>query len=353
MKMPTVYDDDILRFESGFDDTYPDGTKITPRIYSLVYPPIGFFPFYGIGNGDYHGFYWPIGREDGPPIVAFTSHDAWSLIPEHSNVESLYRCQLALTNTKDTLSTYKQLAAQANGRPPAKHDIRGLRFNDFNELLSIDSNSPFLLCATADVHIASNEVEAAEQGYRQAIDLLPEYVAAHFGLAYVLRRQRRGQEATIYLRQALISPLAFYGGSFWADTALPGEFRNDWNRKALMWLQQSKSFHESIAQDPFVRRIGNLTFQTGLALNPDMDVLENITEEYTNLGHYADAATIWRLIADRASQETATFRDRYNLNPTSYGTRLADLYERSGNSLRAELVRNMLAQIAKPKGEHL
>lgn len=354
MNLPTEYNDDILGYEAGFGGTYPDGTPIKVRVYSLVFPPIGFFPFYGIGNGDFHGFYWPIGREVGPPIVAFSSHDVRSLIPEHSNIESLYRCELARSSDQgDTARDYRDLAKQANGKPPAEHDIRGLKFDDFNGLLLLDPKSPSYLCAAGDVHVTKGEIEAAEYRYRQSLDQLPEYVAAHFGLAYVLRRQRRGEEATVHLRQALLGPLTFYGGSFWAETSLPGTFRNDWHRKSLMWLQRSRSFHESLADDPFINAIDKLTFQTGLAVNPDIDILRDIIDVYATSGRYAEAARIWQLIADRAALETATFRERRNLNPTTFGTRLAELLELAGNTLRANLVRNMLSLMDKPEGQYL
>ena len=41
MKLPTTYDDDILGYERGF---YPDKTPARSSVYSLVFPPIGFFP---------------------------------------------------------------------------------------------------------------------------------------------------------------------------------------------------------------------------------------------------------------------------------------------------------------------
>lgn len=317
-------------------------------------PPIGSFPFYGIGNGDYHGFYWSIDREDGPPLVAFSSHDAGSLIPEHSDIEALYRCQLARSTDDDENSDcYRQLVNEATGKLPADHDIRGISHDDFRELLSLDPTSPFYLCAAADVDVANNEIDAAEQRYRQSLDQLPEYVAAHFGLASVLRRTRRTEEAMIHLRMALIGPLAFYGGSFWSDTSLPGSFRNDWHRKALMWLQRSNAFDESLKDDPFIKHIGELTFQTGLAENPDIGILQVVVDEYASAGAYAEAARIWQLIGDRASYETTSFRERYGLNPTTYGTRLAELLELSGNTLRAALVRNMLAAMEKPQGLYL
>jgi hypothetical protein len=354
MKLPNEYDDDFLDYETGFGASYPDCTPLRTRVYSLVYPPPGFFPFYGIGNGDYHGFYWPIGREEGAPIVAFSSHDAWSLIPENSDVESLYRSQLAKSDgDTGTVDRYRKLAGAANGKPPAEHVVRGLKYDDFNGLLSLDPKSPFYLCAAGDVHVANNEIEAAEQRYRQSLEQLPEYVAAHFGLAYVLRRQRRGEEATVYLRQSLLGPLAFYGGSFWSDTSLPGSFRNDWHRKALMWLQGSKTVHESIADDPFIRSIDKLTFQSGLAVNPDVDVLRAIIDEYAAKGRYTEAARTWQLLGERACLETCTFRERNHLNPSSYGRRLAELLELAGNVLRAELIRNMLSKMDKPEGQYL
>jgi hypothetical protein len=68
MKLPREYDDDFLGYRASFGASYPDGTAIRTRVYSLVFPPPGFFPFYDTGYGDYHGFYWPIGREDRPPL---------------------------------------------------------------------------------------------------------------------------------------------------------------------------------------------------------------------------------------------------------------------------------------------
>lgn len=361
MKLPREYDDDFLDYESGFggppsdDDPPPDAAPVRASVYSLVYPPPGFFPFYGNGSGDYHGFYWPIGREDGPPLVAFSSHDVGSLIPENSDIESLYRCQLAKSDGDDDHGPrrYRELAERACGEAPSEHDLRGVKHDDFESLLSLDPTSPYYLCAAADVHVAGDAIDAAEQRYRQAVEQLPEYVAAHFGLAYVLRRQRRAAEATVHLRQALMGPLAFYGGSFWSDTSLPGSFRNDWHRKALMWLQGSKIVHESIVDDPFIRSINKLTFQTGLAVNPDVDVLRSIVEEYAAAGRYREAARTWQLIGDRASHETTSFRERCHLNPSTYGTRYAELLELAGNVRRAALIRDMLSKFEKPEGLYL
>ncbi|PQO47681.1 tetratricopeptide repeat protein [Blastopirellula marina] len=355
MQLPTIYDDDILRQERSF---VPEG-PLAARVYSLVFPPIGFFPFSGLGNGDYYGFYWSIGREEEPPLVALSSHDRFSLIPVNSSIETFYACQLARSGADDDDDDsflqvdYRQLVTAATGRTPEQHDRRGLAFDDYDQFLTLDSTSAFYLCALGDVLLGRNDVEAAERQYRASLDALPEYVAAHFGLASVLRRQRRLEEASIHLRSALIGPLPFYGGSFWLDTCLPSDFRNDWNRKSVMWLQRSKKLHDSLVDDPFAARINELTFATGLAENNDIDVLQQIVEAYATSGDYAQAARVWILVGERAAMETTSFRERYNLNPTTYGSRLAELFELSGNDRRAALVRNMLGELEKPEGMYL
>ena len=228
--MPTVYCDDILNIESG---SYPDGTATRTKVYSIVYPPIGFFPFAGTGNGDYHGFYWPIGREDATPIVAYSSHDAYALIPEHGDLASAGRCQLARDEDRKLTYEFESAFAAANVSQPTISISDVVAVDDHKQLLALDPDSPFRNCAVADQLIAENSFEAAESHYRRAIELLPEYAAAHFGLGYLLRRTRRQSEASIHLRQSLMCPLAFWGGCFWADHILPGSFRADWARKSI------------------------------------------------------------------------------------------------------------------------
>ena len=139
---------------------------------------------------------------------------------------------------------------------------------------------PFSNCAVADQDIVDGDLESAEVHYRRAIELLPEYGAAHFGLGYLLRRLRRQEDASIHLRKSLMCPLAFWGGCFWADHILPGSFRKDWARKSLLWLQTTKGRHESLLNDPFLNKISNLTLATGVAENSDIDFLQAMIDDY-------------------------------------------------------------------------
>ena len=53
------------------------------------YPPLGFVPLFDaeLGNGDYFGLYWPLGKENEEPIVCDMLHDEWALEPSFSSLE--------------------------------------------------------------------------------------------------------------------------------------------------------------------------------------------------------------------------------------------------------------------------
>lgn len=350
MNLPTIYDDDILNVERG---DYPDGTPVKTVVYSMVYPPVGFFPFAGTGNGDYHGFYWPIGREDTAPMVAYSSHDAYALIPEHGDMTAAGRCQLARDKERE-LSYEFASAFAAAGVPIPSVDVSDVvAVDDHQQLLSLDPDSPFRNCAVADQYIGQDKLPAAEEHYRRAVDLLPEYGAAHFGLGYLLRRTRRQTDASIHLRKSLICPLAFWGGCFWADHILPGSFRNDWARKALLWLQQTKVPDESLLDDPFITRVHELTLDTGVKKSTDIELLMAMVDEYRQRKQHIDAIYIWIAVGDRAAMETTAFRERYGMTARIFGDRLAELLREAGLENRAMLVDNMVSVMGKPDGLHL
>ncbi len=350
MQMPTIYDDDIYNVERGM---YPDGTPVRTVVYSIVFPPVGFFPFAGTGNGDYHGLYWPIGREDSSPIVAYSSHDAYALIPEYGDLSAAGRCQIARDEDRNLLHEFEDAFDAANIPFPSIDIPEVVAVDDHQQLLTLDPNSPFRHCAVADLKVAENEFDSAELHFRRAIELLPEYGATHFGLGYLLRRNRRQSEASIHLRKSLMCPLAFGGGCFWADHILPGAFRNDWARKALMWFQQIKEPDNSLRDDPFMQNALNLTFKTGAAESCDVELIMTLVDVYHQREQFLDAAFLWITVGDRAALETTSFRERYGLTARSYGDRLAELFRDAGIECRAQLVENMISALENPEGLHL
>jgi tetratricopeptide (TPR) repeat protein len=349
-RMPSSYDDDFLGVRGS---AHPDGIARRTVVHSIVFPPLGFFPFGDIGNGDYFGLYWPLGQEDAPPIVACSSHDAFALIPEYGSLATAGLCQMARDEDRK-LSHEFQFALDAVGlRYPWLDFADAVAGNDHQRLLMLDPNSPFRNCAVADQAIAENELEIAEIHYKKSLELLPEYGAAHFALGYLMRRVRRQKEASIHLRQSLMCPMVFWGGSFWAEHRLPGAFRNDWSRKALLWLQQLREIDESLADDPFMYSIQEINLKTGVAKSHDIDVLMKLASTYQDRNQVLDAFHVWSLIGERAAFETTSFRERYGLTARLVGDQQARLLREVGNARRAELLESLLLMMEKPEGLYL
>ncbi len=263
------------------------------------------------------------------------------------------RCQIAQSEDQMPLDPFATAMDIAGIDLPTGFDIASIASSDHQSFLKLDIDSPFRNCAVADMHVMEGDLEKAEALYKKAISLLPEYGAAHFGLGYLLRRSRRHSEAAIHLRLALICPLVFWGGSFWAEHILPGSFRNDWARKSLLWVKGIKEPHESLKDDPFLERIHELKLETGVVECADMDILSELVVEYTSRGQHLDALMIWMNRADRAAMETTSFRKRYNITPSSYAETLSRLLRNASCDRRAELLADMLNKLANPNALHL
>jgi hypothetical protein len=319
----------------------------------MIYPPVGFFPFADTGNGDAWGLYWPIGSETADPIVAYASHDAWAVIPEHGDLQSLGRCHIVRSSDRTLTDQFEHVFAAANEPIPSIGDSCKVAADDHRRLLALDPRSPFRNCAVADLDVTTADFDKAEEGYRFAISVLPEYGAAHFGLANLLRHTRRPEEASIHLRKSLICPFAFTGSFFWADHFLPGSFRKDWPRKALLRLQRTRNPDENLVSDAFFQNAKSMTLSTGVAGSHDLELLLPMIGVYVERQSYLDAVYLWIMIGDRAAIETTSFRERYKLTPRTWGTRLSELLTRAGIRRRASLVDSMLSAMEKPDGLHL
>ena len=285
---------------------------------ALIYPPVGFlsWPVGGIGNGDEFGYYWPIGKEAGDPLVVMMSHDCGAIIPVASSLESL-----------GALGAYPEITSLLDGTPyPPDDDEEDTDSELRLDKLSLDPRSPFLLVANADAAVAGNELERAEHLYQQAIELLPEYTAAHFGLVTVYRRQRKTAAAVRSMVETIRSPLCFQGASFWADTSLRDLNRSDFRRKCLMWLQQARLEEaDRVTNDPIFRLRDRLTFATGLKSIDDFPFYDQAIDEYASQGHGLDAIRLLMLYGELMKCETVSFRERYEFTMPKYRERLLTL----------------------------
>lgn len=356
IQLPEVYTDDLLGWEIAPE---ANGNTRNARVYSLVYPPIGFFRFYGIGNGDDHGFYWPLGMEDKAPLVAFTSHDVGAINPENSDIERFYLCELARSGPRDedvsaTMADYRALAEKATGHPQPEEPADNISTDDVDALLRIDPHSPFLLTAVGDICLLDNDPEHAVEYYLKAVTRLPEYVAAHFGLALAYRRMRRAADMVRHLRETLVNSSAFYGGSFWRETWLPGnKMRNDWQRKSLLWLQRSNECPPDLDDDPFLRVVKDLRLELGVKESRDIAILQSLVDEYAQRNQCRESVRLWLRFGEHAAAETTSFRERLGLTPRHFGTRLSELLALAGLTRRAKLTNDMLSRMEKPDGMYL
>jgi len=322
-----------MRLPSTYINLIHEPDKIEPVTdYALVYPPVGFLPWSigGIGNGDEFGYYWPIGREASDPIVAMMSHDCWALIPVASSIEGLSRT-----------GGCSEITALLNGTSDSVDDeevddeTEGL---GIAERLALDLQSPHLLVANADAEAAGNDLDRAESLYLQAIDVLPEYTAAHFGLAMVYRRQRKSDSAIRWMLEAIRSPLCFQGASFWSDSALPALSRNDFRRKCLMWLQKARPEEIGpVAADPLFQVRDRLTFATGVKTIDDFSLYDQVIEEYVARGQVLDAIRLLMLVGELMNCETVSFRERFDFTLPKFRERLLRLF-RIGPAGRAEFL---------------
>lgn len=349
MQLPETFSDDFLGVEAEFS---PPDSVANQVVYSMVFPPIGFFPFAATGNGDHHGLYWPIGSEHDEPIVAYSSHDAYAIIPEYSDLERAATCQMATDESGELAYEFKQAIA-AVGIESLQHAGPPIESSSHAELHALDKDSPFRNCVMGDLFVAANQFDEAEQHYKKALARVPEYGAAHFGLAFLLRRQRRPEEMSLHLRGALLAPLTFSGSHFWSEHWLPGKFRSDWPKKALLWLQKEKQVDNSLIDDPFVKSISKINLQTGEARSSDIEIWLPMVDDLIRGGRSIDAVYLWIMIGDKAARETTSFRQRYDFTPQSYGERLAELFAVAGLDRREKLTLDMLEKLDKPDGLHL
>lgn len=339
MRVPQNYLAFLPNPRSGFEPSFfplhlfgADG-RWTARLPDelLIYPPVGFlaWPFCSIGNGDDYGFYWPVGKEDEPPIVGMMSHDCGALNPIASSLEGLER-----------MGDYPELRGLL-GRPVPPAESRPSANPDIAHRLGLDGDSPYLLVANADAAVGRIEYDLAESLYHRALARLPEYTAAHFGLAVLYRRMRRVGEALRSIIATLRCPCCFRGASFWGDTYLPTDHvnRQDHHKKCHHWLQQTRSDPTGlVADDPFFEARHRLKFASGLYAHDDFKVYDEIIDEYVHRGRPIEAIQLAMRYGELMMGETTPFRERENFTPARHRTRLRELFLAANLADRVTLV---------------
>lgn len=230
------------------------------------YPSLGFVHFAegDLGNGDFFGLYWPLGREAKEPIVCDMLHDSWALAPSFSCLPKF---------------------------------IEWLEANDWQRgELEIDDAcfGPKRFLDAKDM-IGRNEVDSAIVALERACSEVPEVSEYWFALAGQLRRAGRTDEG-------LEAALAAFNSN-WAF-GLPSE--------GVLRMLRSPAAVERFPDDPVVQRSKRLTLDFGgHKENADYALLKECVEIYLARDQpVRGLATLQNYAYAMRMTETTAFQER-------------------------------------------
>ena len=256
-----------------------DSITLSPCEIDVLYPPLGFLPIqeHELGNGDSFGFYWPIGFEDSPPIVAETYHDEWSVQPHFSSLETF------LTAIDDQGADEGEYI-----EPP-----------DIEE----DPRSPAACLKTARMLLKSQNVEDAIACLETAVSVLPEYRDAQALLSTQYRRLGQINLAIKAAVQAIISTVCF----------------GDAHAPLVAWLSRQKECPQELENDPIWANRSKLTFKFGGEKENDQYlVLRDAIDCYLDNRAFIPAMTLMQTYGDLMTSETISFQQRNGFDRHNY-----------------------------------
>lgn len=247
-----------------------DKVSVTNGMIPLgPYPPLGFVPLWEaeLGNGDYYGLYWPIGKEASEPIVCDMSHDDWSLWPAFSSLDKF---------------------------------IEWLDVNDWDrgdeEIEDFDF-APYHY-AQGKARLSSNDIDGAISNFHKACESFPEISDYWFSLSSQLRRIKKTEEAITACIDAFISNWSF---------GLPSE-------GAIRMLKTAVNL-DAFNDEPLIRIIPDLSMKFGgTKENHQYNLLSECAEEYLRTGKHIRGLKLMQNYAFMMSIETSAFQERYKFN---------------------------------------
>lgn len=303
------------------------GVVLPPEFDVRTYPPPGYlhWTLFDVGNGDTYGYYWPVGREAGPPLVCTTLHDSGALLPVASSAEGCLRLEWATRydeeDEEELRATARAFGVALAGAPVRLLESGGIDYWDVAsaaDLLPLDPGSPHLLLLDARARNAAGDVAGAEAALRVALDPLPEYGEALYQIAQVLRRQGRRDEANAALLDVLTAPVAFTT----AET----------RTRALGAIRRAPdaALPPDRAGDPLWAARARLTLATGVKTNDDYLLYEEGIAAYHDRGDGARAVGLRVLVGELMHRETVSFQERYGWTEAGWRAQLSADLARAG-----------------------
>jgi len=255
---------------------------------AIAYMPFGFIQFaeYQLGNGDYFGLYWPIGREAHPPLVAETFHDEGALKPAFSSLDAF----LALT-------------AEIDSHP------------DF-PTIEQDPGSPLACCDAARLALRGQDLVRAVALLESAVAILPQFTEALALLTAQYQRLGRLEDACRMAVRTLMSPPSF-----------GNEQRV---HQMTRWLSRQGTGPQDLARDPLWQARTRLAVRPGggSKTNDAYPILADAIDIYEQRGQIVEALTLMQTYIEFMNRETVSFQERYGFTHAAFHQRQREVSKR-------------------------
>ncbi len=277
-----------MKTSSQIDQLSPHGIEFMLG----PYPPLGFVPVSAadLGNGDFFGLYWPLGRENEEPVVCDMLHDEWSL-------------ELAFSSV-DKFLEYLQLNDWQRG----------------DEEVDDEEFAPAYFMHARQC-LTQNNVDEAIRSLEKAATLFPE--AGDYWLLLSSQYRRTGEHQKAI--EAAVNAFA----SNWVFGASP--------QNALRMLQ-SKQAQSLLPDDPLVKRASDLTQSFGGEKeNSNYTILSEVIAEYFDQGENVKALLLHQNYAYMMNLETVSFQERNQFDLGQWQAEFSQLcQEKLGDDRRFE-----------------
>ena len=244
------------------------------------YPPLGFVPTSEaeLGNGDYYGLYWPLGRENEEPIVCDMLHDEGSL-------------ELSFSSTNKFIE-YLDLNDWFRGE---------------NEV--IDENFAPNYYQKAKNFLSENNVDEAIKYLNLTVKSFPEDCEYWFSLASQLKRVGKNEDSMIAAVNAFIGNWVFN---------LPPQ--------GVLRMLQNKNAKVILPNDPVIRLANDLSLGFGgQKENKNYPLLKECIDEYLGQEENIKGLSLYQNYAYMMSSETISFQERYDFNLSEWQNEYSEL----------------------------
>jgi tetratricopeptide (TPR) repeat protein len=244
------------------------------------YPSLGFVPLWDaeLGNGDYFGLYWPLGKENEEPIVCDMLHDEWALEPRFSSLEKF---------------------------------IEWLELNDWErgDEEIVDDQLSTAIFNKAKTLYSSSDIEAAINLLNKACINFPEVSEYWFALSSQSKRVGDMEKSANAALKALNSNWVF---------GFPAQ--------GVIRSLRSSQFREALSKDPIVQRIDEFELNFGgVKENSIYPIIYECVQEYLNSERFIDGLMLYQNYGYMMCSETGAFQERYNFDLKSWRSEYSEL----------------------------